>query len=192
MPLLEYLSIPFSSGYMLVGSIGGLVFFILIIWFLIKRSEGGRTSLELEEIKEDKQLFAADEKILKEEKDEKFQAANLLDLFLKLHKRADKLGFRVNDRILHLNRIIMGLKIVKGEKISATREESLIEQINNNINFYLNNFPAQDKKILKWITKIREIQAKLYGEIREEVKDLGDEKAILEKKLKEIEAEKAA
>ncbi len=98
----------------------------------------------------------------------------------------------MNDRIVYLNNTIQALSIIKGEKITATREARIVQQINENINRYLINFPVQDKKIINFIEQIRLIQQRLYGDVVTEISELNQKEAILDKERKETEAEKAA
>lgn len=189
--MVEFFGIP-NIEY--IGGIGGIILIIVLFWFMIRRSKSGRMGLEREEIEEDKELLNIDKKALKEEKDEKYQAKKLYDLFLRVHKRSRKIGLKeiVDNRIRYLNFIIRGLNILISEEISVTREKMLMEQINNAINLYLNNFPVQDKKLRKWVPEIRDIQNKLYGDIVTEETELREKERLLRKGYEETQSELAA
>ncbi len=82
--MIEFFGIPYAEY--IGGSIGTLIL-VIIVWFLIKSSRSGREGIEIEEIKEDRQLFDLDKKILKTEKDEKYETKQIYKLLLKVHKR---------------------------------------------------------------------------------------------------------
>lgn len=158
------------------------------------KSRSGRIGLERHEIEEDKELLRIDKESLKKDKDEKYQAKKLYNLFLKVHKRATKIGLVdiANKRVKYLNFIIKWLNTLIKEEVSTAKEKTIMEQINTAINLYLNNFPTQDKKLSKWIKQIREIQTKLYGDIVEEDNLLREKENILRQEYQETKIEESA
>lgn len=184
--MVEFFGIPYFEY---VGGIGGIAVVIMLFWFLARRSRGDRISLEREEISEDRDLLGFDKRIREDEKEEKYHAKRLYNLFFSVQARTRAIGFKDVAKLQYLNFIINGLTAIILEEIDVKREEQLMQRINDAINVYLNGLPLQDAYIGAWVAEIRKMQSNLNLEIIEEGNLLHKKEELLRKELQEMQAE---
>jgi len=157
-----------------IGGIG-IVAIVIVLWYFISRRGNDRISAVREMEREDLGIANIDEKVARDEKDEKKQARVLMGLMMSIHARAQTIGMDLQDKYIYLNQIIRGLDILQKEKMSASDAQNILNQVNSLMDMYFENFKSTDAQLLSWTANARDAQRRLFAELRDENNLLGVE-----------------
>lgn len=167
-----------------IGYAGAILAIIILAWWLLTRSQGGRLGLENQKIQQDLELEKLEIKARKEEKKQRIYAKQIRSFLIQLNAAARNAGFNVDAKAQQFKVLKELLDKIIGEK-SVTRAILLVRDFNVQKNDYLSSFSAENIEIRNLITSINQSMNILYELLVNEYNDLRKEYTT----LKNLEAE---
>ena len=163
-----------------IGGIG-IVAAVIVLWYFLSRRGNDRIGAVKEMEREDLGIANIDERIVKDEKDEKKQARVLMGLMMNIHARAQTIGMDLKDRYVYLNQIIEGLDMLQREKMNSGDARNILNQVNLLMDQYFEGFNSTDSQLIGWTADVRDARQKLFAELQDENNLLGVEAEELRK-----------